>query len=156
MERIFCFALAAVIAGPALGAGGDSGGYGGSQSSGRSAEYEAAAAHVGEERYGAAIPLLEAAVAAAPTDADAYSLLGFAYRKTGDYERSAPAYERALAIDPRHLNALEYQGELFLSLGDMEGAEANLAKISKQCLSTCEQERQLEAAIAEWRAAAGD
>ena len=34
----------------------------------------------------------------------------------------------ALALNPRHTGALEYQGELFIQLGKIELAKANLAK----------------------------
>ena len=49
--------------------------------------------------------------------ADKFNLLGFTARKSGDYVSAATFYEKALSLDPKHIRALEYQGELFLQLG---------------------------------------
>ncbi|MEM8752291.1 MAG: tetratricopeptide repeat protein [Pseudomonadota bacterium] len=147
--KIIPLALAASLAaGQALAAGSDdyaSNGYG------ASSDFKEAASHVAAGRYDEAIPLLKRVTAKAPNDAEAYNLLGFSYRKSGALDPAGEAYRRALSLDPRHLNALEYQGELFLMLGDVAAAEANLARISDQCLFRCAQERTLEAAIAKWR-----
>jgi len=35
---------------------------------------------------------------------------------------AASYYNTALTIDPKHIGALEYQGELFIQLGDIEKA----------------------------------
>ncbi|MEM7267732.1 MAG: tetratricopeptide repeat protein [Pseudomonadota bacterium] len=126
--------------------------YGGA---GVSPAYAEAANLVEQGRYADAIPKLRTVGAAEPQNADAFNLLGFALRKTEDYEGSSEAYKTALTINPRHLDALEYQGELYLALGDIEKAEANLAQISSQCLFVCKQERQLEPAIKSWREANG-
>lgn len=114
-------------------------------------DYRAAVQHVSESRYSDAIVLLLKVTNSEPDNADAYSLLGFSYRKSGDVDRSGKAYQQALSLQQNHLNALEYQGELFLMLGQVDKAEANLKRISKQCLFVCEQERLLEAAITKWR-----
>jgi hypothetical protein len=37
-------------------------------------------------------------------------------------------YERALEINPKHIQALEYQGELYLQLGEIDGAKKILKK----------------------------
>ena len=37
---------------------------------------------------------------------------------------------RALEINPKHVRALEYQGELFLQLGKVADAKLNLEKIN--------------------------
>lgn len=152
MKLIALTLSAALLAGAASA---DSGGFGSYQSASRSSEYRSAAKMVEARRYSEAIPLLRNVTAKEPDNTDAFNLLGFSLRKTGDLERSGGAYRRALSLDPRHLNALEYQGELYLMLGDVAAAEANLAQISKQCLFTCAQERALEAAIAEWRTRQG-
>jgi len=60
-------------------------------------------------------------------------------------------YERALWLDPDHRGALEYQGELFLLLGDVDKAEANLAHLEKVCPDDCEEAEELAEAIALWR-----
>jgi tetratricopeptide (TPR) repeat protein len=46
----------------------------------------------------------------------AHSDLGYALRKTGDYESSLASYDRALAIEPDYSLAVEYRGETYLAL----------------------------------------
>jgi len=101
-----------------------------------------------KEQYERAIRKLETAVDSDPNNADAWNLLGYASRKKGDLKRSAEAYGTALRLDPDHKDALEYQGELFLMLGDKAAAESNLAKLNALCPEGCEQVEELVAAIA--------
>ena len=72
-------------------------------------------------------------------NADVYSLMGFALRKSGDQANGMAYYQRALAIDPRHKGALEYQGELFVELGQLDKARENLAALRRLCPSGCEE-----------------
>ena len=50
-------------------------------------------------------------------------------------------------INPKHLGALEYQGELFITLGKIDKAKANLARIDDICVTQCKELRALEKAI---------
>lgn len=59
-----------------------------------------------------------------------------------------------MEIDPTHLGALEYQGELFLQIGDRTRAEANLALLEQLC-GTCEQQEDLALAIKTFVARSG-
>ena len=79
--------------------------------------------------------------------ADRFNLLGFTARKSGDYASAAAYYEQALSIDPKHLRALEYQGELYIKLGQFSDAEENLKKIQKICWLPCNEEKLLSEAI---------
>ncbi len=79
--------------------------------------------------------------------ADKFNLLGFTARKSGDLETAKGYYLRALEINPRHVRALEYQGELFLQLGKFAEAKQNLEKIQRICWIPCNEEKQLEEAI---------
>ena len=54
----------------------------------------------------------------------AHSSLGYALRKTGQFEESLAAYDRALAIDPRYAEAIEYRGEAYLGLDRIEEAKS--------------------------------
>jgi len=98
--------------------------------------------------YAAAITSLSIVVDASPRNADAFNLLGYASRKSGDLESAAGFYQTALEIDPNHLGALEYQGELFIMLGDIAAAEANLARLAAAC-GACEEHAELAAALAD-------
>jgi tetratricopeptide (TPR) repeat protein len=78
---------------------------------------------------------------------DVYSLMGFALRKTGDRAQAMSYYNKALALDPGHRGALEYQGELFVELGQIDQAKANLAKLHRLCWFGCEEQDDLREAI---------
>ena len=79
---------------------------------------------------------------------DVYNLLGFSYRKSGDLKQAATYYGKALDFVPNFKPAIEYQGELYLQLGDLDKAKANLAKLATLCPSGCEERADLEQAIA--------
>ena len=91
--------------------------------------------------------------AGAPKNADAWNLTGFASRKLGDYAASEVAYDKALAIDPKHKGALEYKGELYLTLGNLEGAENMFDRLNKVCFLSCKEKKQLAAAIRTYKKA---
>ena len=56
----------------------------------------------------------------------------------------------ALEINPKHVGALQYQGELFITLGQIDKAKDNLERIGKICwLFPCNEEQLLEQAIAQ-------
>ena len=79
---------------------------------------------------------------------DVYSLLGFALRKTGDKQQSMTYYKKALDFDPDHKGALEYQGELYMEIGQPEKAKENLAKLQRLCPTGCEELDDLKEAVA--------
>ena len=68
-----------------------------------------------------------------PWHDDAHNLMGFAYRKLGDYDRALVEYDRALALNPHHRGALEYLGEAYLELGRPERAEEMLDRLAAEC-----------------------
>lgn len=113
-----------------------------------SAELKAAQASIDAEDYPSAIARLGALVAEEPRNADALNLLGYASRQNGDLDSAARYYDAALAIDPNHKGALEYQGEMFLIQGNIAAAEANLAKLSALC-TNCEELLDLTEALAD-------
>ena len=164
LAGIAAIALALAIASaPALAAGSDSGSSAGSGGSGDSgSSYNMATMSkamrkatllIKKEDFTGALALLETEIAADPDNADAWNLTGFASRKLGDYTRSEAAYDRALAINPKHKGALEYKGELYLTLGNLEGAEQMLARLSKSCYFNCSEKKQLTAAIEAYKKA---
>lgn len=86
--------------------------------------------------------------------ADWNNLMGYTLRKQAkpDLDGAQRHYDAALKIDPNHLGALEYSGELALMRGDLPTAEARLAALSKVCSSPCEPLDDLKKAVARYKA----
>ena len=80
--------------------------------------------------------------------ADLFNLMGFSLRKTGDRTQAFVYYQKALALQPDHVGALEYQGELYVETGQIDKARANAAHLKRLCPKGCEELEDLEAAIA--------
>ena len=72
-----------------------------------------------------------------PDDADALNMLGYAYRKLEQWGESRQHYERALKINPAHIGALEYMGELELQTGNPDAARTLLIRLRKACPDGC-------------------
>jgi tetratricopeptide (TPR) repeat protein len=53
----------------------------------------------------------------------AFGSLGYALRKTGDFEASLKAYDRALSLEPDYPEAIEYRGEAYLGLDRVDDAQ---------------------------------
>ena len=88
---------------------------------------------ISEQAWPRAIELLQTHVRAYPDDADAHNLLGYSLRQHGRYELAQAAYERALAIEPEHLGAHEYLGQLMFTLGRRERALHHLHTLERLC-----------------------
>ena len=101
--------------------------------------------------YRGSLPLLQQVVAKDPRNADAYNLMGYATRKSGDPNGSLQYYQQALAIDARHLGAHEYIGEAYLMLDRPADAEQQLARLDSLCVFGCSEYRMLKAAIANYK-----
>ena len=84
----------------------------------------AAVQAIDAQQYARAIPMLEDVVARQPTNADAYNWLAYATRKNGDPARSIAIYEKALALNSKHLGAHEYIGEAYLALDNLPKAKS--------------------------------
>jgi len=76
-------------------------------------------------------------------------MLGYAYRKTGAFDKSMEHYQRALKLDSNHRWAHEYLGELYLDMNQPDNAEKQLAALKKACpfLGKCEEYDDLKKAI---------
>jgi tetratricopeptide (TPR) repeat protein len=117
----------------------------------RSRNYQQAISYIKKSDYNSAESLLKKELETNPKDADTYNYMGYALRKMNDLKHSAIYYARALEIDPEHLGALEYQGELFLILGNLERATANLQQLEKLCWMGCDAYNALRASIEDYR-----
>ena len=113
----------------------------------KSTDYQRAVSYIKKFDYSAAIPLLRKELEKNPGNADAHNYMGYVLRKRNDLKNSAVHYEKALEIDPKHLGALEYQGELFLTVGNLKLAKTNLEKLDKLCWLGCDEYDDLKASI---------
>jgi predicted Zn-dependent protease len=91
--------------------------------------------------------ILAQLIVAQPENADIWNLYGYTSRNMKLAGPALEAYETALKLEPGHLGALEYQGEMFVELKRLDDAKANLARLKDLC-GDCEQVVDLEAAIA--------
>jgi tetratricopeptide (TPR) repeat protein len=80
-------------------------------------------------------------------NADVNNLLGYSSRKLKQYKPADTYYKKALKINPNHLGALEYQGELFVLTNKVSAAKKNLVKLEKLCGLKCGEYLDLKKAI---------
>jgi TolA-binding protein len=85
--------------------------------------------------------------------AEVANLIGYSYRKLGDYRLAQVWYERALKADPTHVKTWQYYGLWQIEQGHPERAQAHLARIEQLCGAGCAEYRSLAAAL---DATAGD
>ena len=147
--------LASGISHSAIAAGGGGGGesnvsYGSSSS--ESAEMMKAKVAIAQEDFDRALEYLERVRDDDPNNANAWNLTGFSLRKIGKYEASEKAYTKALLIDPKHSQAIEYMGELYLTLDKPAKAESLLARLEDLCTFNCKERNMLAKAIREYNA----
>jgi len=100
-----------------------------------------------QKNFSAALNLLKQADSTYANNADVNNLLGFSSRNLKQFSASARYYQKALRINPNHLGALEYQGELFLQTKKVSAARKNLAKLKQLCGVNCEEYLDLKKAI---------
>jgi tetratricopeptide (TPR) repeat protein len=109
-------------------------------------------AAIDEQKWAVAIEQLTKAVTAEPKNADAHNYLGYAYRKSGNYEQAFNHYKQALAINPNHRGAHEYIGEAYLETNDLASAEKHLDALDDLCLFGCKEYTELKDRIAAYKA----
>lgn len=88
---------------------------------------------IAADDFSGAVDALRAVLGTGGESADAYNLLGYAWRQLGEHDRAGPAHAEALRRDPNHLGALAYQGELFLATGQPDPAHENLVALTAMC-----------------------
>src|SRR3954462_14182724 len=147
--------LAAVMVGCALLASGPVFSMAGAPDPvGKSRNYLDGERAVKAKEYAKAVPLLERALNDNLRDADTNNLLGYSHRKLGNAPTALVYYQRALQIDPNHKGANEYLGELYVEMKDLPKADERLQKLAQVCGTSCEEYRDLKAAIDEAKASA--
>ena len=86
--------------------------------------------------------------------ANVANLIGYSYRKLGDYRLSQIWYERALKADPNHVLTWQYYGLWQIEQGNRDSAQYHLSRIAAICGTACEEYRSLAAALEQARAPA--
>ena len=152
---MFALVLALAFAPPAAWAFSSGGSSSSSSSSASPSDFDTGRKAADSGDYQVAIASLAKAVNADPTNADAYSLLGFSYRKLGDVDKAFANYNTALELDRGHRGANEYIGELYLELGELAKAEEHLSRLGKGCQYACEEYQELKQAVAAYNASQG-
>ena len=75
------------------------------------------------------------------------NLIGYSYRKLGDYQLSQVWYQRALKADPNRVLTWQYYGLWQLEQGNREQALYHLDRIAAICGTDCEHYKSLAAAL---------
>src|SRR6202166_383739 len=75
------------------------------------------------------------------------NLIGYSYRKLGDYKLSQVWYERALKADPNHVKTWQYYGLWQVEQGNRDQAQYHLSRIAQLAGTSSEEYRSLAAAL---------
>ena len=97
-----------------------------------------------QKLYLKALVKFEKAYAKDKKNADLLNYLGYALRKTGDFEKAEIHYLKGLELDAGHLGINEYLGELYVQTGRIELAKERL-KVLDGC--QCEEYDELKELI---------
>jgi tetratricopeptide (TPR) repeat protein len=79
--------------------------------------------------------------------ADVANLIGYSYRKLGNYKVSQIWYERALKADPNHVRTWQYYGLWQIEQGNRDQAQYHLSRIAAICGTECTEYKSLAAAL---------
>ena len=118
--------------------------------------YALAEKHINNQSYDKSLKLLKKLTKREDLGkkrADIYNLLGFSYRKLEkpDLDKSFAAYMMAIELDPSHLGAHEYLGELYLMRDQKDKALIILEKLDQLAGSNSEEYKELKIAIDEYQ-----
>ena len=113
--------------------------------------YKQAKSLIDADKYDQAIPILQKLIQDKGAYADALNLLGYSYRKSGDQKDALDYYNQALSMEPKHLGANEYLGELYLEMKQPDKAKERLAVLKAAC-GNCVEYKTLEAKINQFTA----
>ena len=108
--------------------------------------YAPAKALVDAGKYDDALTALKKLDAQSPNNPDVLNLIGFSLRKTGHMDAALDYYNKALALNPEHLGANEYLGELYLELKQPAKAKERLETLRRAC-TDCEEFHDLQTKI---------
>ncbi len=109
--------------------------------------YTQAQALIETEDYQGAIDLLLPLAETDNQNADVFNLLGYSHRKLEKYDEALEYYLTALELDPNHLGANEYLGELYLETDQPDKAAEQVAMLETLCPDGCEELTELQEAL---------
>ena len=93
------------------------------------------------KKYLKAIKYLEQSNQIEPEKPDTLNYLGYALRKTGNFETAEKFYLEGLKINPKHVGINEYLGELYIATNRVDKAKERL-KVLETC--NCEEYSELK------------
>ena len=79
-----------------------------------------------KKRFGKALKKFKEATEIDPTYYQAWNMVGYCSRKSGDLKRAFEAYAKCIEIEPEYAPAHEYLGEAYLMSGEVAKAKAQL------------------------------
>jgi tetratricopeptide (TPR) repeat protein len=82
-----------------------------------------------QQEYTKAIPEFRTATEKDPKFYQAFSDLGFALRKTGNYPAALESYDRAISMAPTYAPAIEYRAEAYLGVDRVEDAKKSYLQL---------------------------
>tara|TARA_B100001540_G_C15627085_1_gene560379 strand:- start:58 stop:525 length:468 start_codon:yes stop_codon:yes gene_type:complete len=117
--------------------------------------YERAKKYIDENNYKKSLKVLKSLTKREDLlgfRADIYNLLGFSYRKLSnpELEKSFAAYMMAIEINPKHIGAHEYLGELYLMMNNKDKAFEMLVKLETIAGTSSKEYLDLKKAIEEY------
>jgi len=105
--------------------------------------YVSAVALINAGKFDNALAELDRAALSFGPHPDILTYQGFANRKLEKFDLAENYYQRALAVAPDHLGAIEYYGELKVQRGNIKGAKQHLARLEKLCSFGCYEAEEL-------------
>lgn len=101
--------------------------------------------------YDDAIPLLLSIIRDNPNEADSLYYLGYANEKTLNLKTAFVFYAQAIKADPDHKRAHAGLGLLYLKVGDLAHATAELGELKRICAVLCDERQLLATRIGEFK-----
>ncbi len=89
-------------------------------------ELKSGKADSAKKRFGKALKKFKEATEIDPKYYEAWNMVGFCSRKSGDLKRAFEAYDKCLEIEPEYAPAHEYLGEAYLMTGGVAKAKEQL------------------------------
>jgi tetratricopeptide (TPR) repeat protein len=83
------------------------------------------------KKYSEATAIFEGYTGRRPTNAWGHSMLGLSAWKSGDFEKSEQAFDRALSLDPKHVKSLVNSSRLFIDQKRYDDAIARLTRAAE-------------------------